>query len=146
MIQPKFSMQCVKLIKKYEGFKSTPYICAGNKKTIGYGTTVYDEKYNSLGINSSDAEKLLIKDLNEIFRQVSAVIEIRLNKNQIDAICSLVYNIGIGNFRDSTLLKLINENKLLDCPQEFVKWRIAQGKILRGLIKRRLEEALIFVS
>ena len=67
-------------------------------------------------------------------------------QNQFDALCSLVYNIGIVNFRTSTLLRKLNKKKYKRAAKEFPKWRRANGKVLRGLVKRRKAEKELFLA
>jgi len=70
-----------------------------------------------------------------------------VNQNQFDALTSFAYNVGIGGFKKSTLLKLVkaNANNPL-IRNEFAKWNKAGGKVLKGLTNRRKEEADLYFS
>ena len=70
-----------------------------------------------------------------------------LRQCQWDAIVSFVFNVGIGNFKASTLLAKIrinpDDNSIID---EFLRWVYANGKVMKGLQKRRLAEMKLYFS
>ena len=70
-----------------------------------------------------------------------------LRQCQWDAIISFVFNVGIGNFKASTLLAKIrinpDDNSIID---EFLRWVYANGKVMKGLQKRRLAEMKLYFS
>ena len=70
-----------------------------------------------------------------------------LRQCQWDAIISFVFNVGIGNFKSSTLLAKIRinpeDNSIMD---EFLRWVYANGKVMKGLQKRRLAEMKLYFS
>lgn len=129
--------------------------------TIGYGHALKDingkwlkgvEGYKRLTeiypdfetITEEEAEELLSKDL--LFYEKSLnKLELDLNQNQFDALISLCFNIGIGNFKNSSLLKLIKDFHTTELIRdEFLKWVYSGGEKLKGLINRRKTEALLF--
>jgi GH24 family phage-related lysozyme (muramidase) len=63
-----------------------------------------------------------------------------------DSLVSFVYNVGQGNFKNSQLLKLLNQGKYEESAEEFDKWRLAKGKVVKGLIRRRQKEKEMFLS
>ena len=66
---------------------------------------------------------------------------------QFDALVSFAYNVGVGNFAKSTLLKKVNANP--NDPtirSEFEKWNKANGRVLKGLVTRRKEEADLYFT
>ena len=111
------------LIKKFEGFRDTAYVCPAGVMTIGYGTTVIDGKPVKRGMRCTreQAEMWLETDANTFLRQIEKYIsdDIELNQNQVDSLASFVYNIGIGNFKKSTLLKHLNEGFFVLAANEF---------------------------
>jgi len=145
----KVSNKGIELIKKYEGLRLDAYRCPAGKLTIGYGHTGDDVK-PGMTINKEMAELLLKQDLTVFEKAINELVKIKLTQNQFDALLSLVYNIGIGNFKKSTLLKLLNENKILEAGEEFMKWTKARQpgglKELPGLVKRRAEEKTLFLT
>jgi len=139
----------IELIKKYEGLRLNVYKCPAGKLTIGYGHTGDDVK-PGMSINKEMAELLLKQDLRVFEKAINELVKVPINQNQFDALVSLAYNIGIGNFKKSTLLKLLNENKILEAGEEFMKWTKARQpgglKELPGLVKRRAEEKTVFLT
>ena len=77
---------------------------------IGYGTTVI----NGVKVKKGDtytveqAKSYMTQDLKKFESAVNTAAKVPLNQNQFDALVSLTYNIGIGAFKDSTLLKKLN--------------------------------------
>ena len=132
----------IELIKKYEGLELKAYKCPAGKWTIGYGHTLNVKSTDV--ISRDDAEYFLKQDLkmseDEINKQ-----GLQLNQNQFDALVSFTFNLGVGNFRKSTLLKKLKVNvNDLSIAGEFKKWVNANGKKLAGLVRRRAEEAELY--
>lgn len=134
------------LIKKAEGFESRPYECPGGVMTIGYGHAIKDDEEFPEPITREEASKLLEKDVQIAEDIVKKYVKKRLTRNQFSALVSFAYNIGEGNFRSSTLLKKVNKDKDLEAACEFIRWRYANKVVLAGLVKRRLEEALLYLK
>lgn len=143
------SKQGSELIKKYEGFRNHPYLDAVGVPTIGYGNTYYSD---GTAVTMSD-EPLTREQANELFRDVVSGFEDAVNSHvkvclyqcQFDALVSFAYNVGVGAFRSSTLLKRINANPNdPDIARQFKRWDKADGKVLKGLTKRRNEEAYLY--
>ena len=132
------------LIKKYEGLRTNAYLCPANVWTIGYGHTK-GVKQGQM-ISHLEAEKLLKEDLAIYEKAVVRLITVPLNQNQFDALVSLVFNIGVGAFSNSTLLKLLNYQDYGKAGSEFSRWVRGGGKILPGLVNRRKDEHDLFVK
>lgn len=142
------SKKCLELIKKYEGFRAKPYKCPADVPTIGYGSTYYlDGRKVTLSdpaISEPEAERLLSLVVGKFAQQVDE-IGLCLNQNQFDAVVSFCYNVGIGAFKSSTLLKRIKADKCdPDIAYQFSRWNKAGGQVLNGLSKRRKEEAELY--
>ena len=69
-----------------------------------------------------------------------------INKNQKIALLSFIYNVGVGAFERSTLLKKINYRDFDGAAREFEKWVFSKGKKLNGLVKRRKAEMEMFLK
>lgn len=133
------------LIKKYESFSAKEYLCPAGYRTIGYGHVILpSEKFGIL--NLKEAEVLLKKDVLVATRWINKRVEVPIGQNQFDALCSFVFNVGVGNFTESTLLKRLNQCNYLEAAKEFDKWVFAKGKKLNGLVKRRQEEKELFLK
>lgn len=147
----KTSQKMVNIIKRFEGFRSRPYLCAAGVPTIGYGSTRYaDGKKVSLEdgiITEGEATELLLKTLEKFERGVREEVISKINQNQFDALVSFTYNLGVGAFKKSTLLKKVNVNPNdPSITDEFLKWVKAGGKALKGLQLRRKIEADYYFS
>tara|TARA_A100000172_G_scaffold21007_1_gene11967 strand:- start:1863 stop:2300 length:438 start_codon:yes stop_codon:yes gene_type:complete len=138
------SKEGLSLIKKFEGCELEAYLCPAGVWTIGYGHTK-DVKEGDK-INKEEADYLLQEEMIEYESYINDFVEVPLNQNQFDALCSWVYNLGPTNLKNSTMLKVLNEEKYVDVPQEIKRWNKAGGEVLDGLIKRREAEAKMFVG
>lgn len=140
----------IPLIKKYEGLKLSAYICPAGIPTIGYGSTFYENGAKvKMGesISIERADSLLINTVQKFEASVRGLVKSAANENQIGALTSFAFNLGVGNFKKSTLLKKVNANPNdPTIKAEFMKWNKAGGKVLNGLTKRRNEEAELYFS
>lgn len=133
-----------KLIKQFESLKLTAYDDGGGVWTIGYGSTIINHKPVKKGdiITLEQANLAFDSDISIFQNNVLKLIKKPLNQNQFDSIISLVYNIGLTNFKKSTLLKKLNINPDdITIKDEFLKWKFDNGKMIQGLLNRRIIEA-----
>lgn len=133
------------LITQHEGLRLQSYQDAGGVWTIGYGHTGADVAPNQT-ITNLQALQYLQADLKSTEAALDTLITAPVNANQYAALVSLAYNIGIGNFAKSTLLKKLNQGNYSAAAQEFLKWDHVDGQVLLGLRTRRLAEQAIFVD
>jgi lysozyme len=137
------------LIKKHEGRKLTAYLCPAQKWTIGYGNTYHlDGTPVKKGdtITPEQADQYLEITVGRIKAGLKS-FNLDLTPNQTDAVVSFIYNVGIGAFANSTLLKKMRVNP--NDPtirNEFMKWNKAGGKVLNGLVRRRTDEANLYFT
>lgn len=140
----KASVDAYELIKQFEGLRLEAYLCPAGIWTIGYGHTS-GVSPNSF-ITIQEADEYLHRDVAAIEMQLNK-LNLSLRQCQWDAIVSFVFNVGIGNFKASTLLAKIrinpDDNSIID---EFLRWVYANGKVMRGLQKRRLTEMRLYFS
>lgn len=139
------STDCVDLIEFYEGFRSEAYKDSVGVWTIGFGTTRGVKKGDT--INKDEARERMLKELDRDYAQVVRIhVKVTLTQSMFDALCSLIYNIGGGNFANSTLKKCLNQKEYKKAVDEFSKWIYAGGEVLNGLVKRRKSEAELFIK
>ena len=136
------SNEGLSLIKKFEGCELNAYKCAAGVPTIGYGSTHGIEM--GMSISKSRAEELLLEDIAKFEEHVKNNVKVPLNQNQFDSMVSWTFNLGGGNLKSSTLLKVLNGSDYTDVPNQIKRWNKANGKVLEGLIRRREAEALLF--
>lgn len=134
------------IIRELEGFRTKAYLDTGGVWTIGYGTTRIQGKPVEKGdeCTKEQAEEYLSADLKWAEDCVNKNVKPSLTSNQFSALVSFVYNIGCEGFTDSTMLKLLNENKFALAANEFKRWNKDNGKVILGLINRRNKERALF--
>ena len=140
------SKEGLDFIKRHEALRLCPYLDATGTPTIGYGNTFYEDgrkvTINDSCISEEKANKLFLDFLKGFEGFVSQKVIKSVTQAQFDALVSLCYNIGKGAFGGSTLLKRVNVNPLdEDIRYQFSRWNKSKGRILKGLVKRRAEEA-----
>ena len=140
------SQKGLDLIKKFEGFSDKEYICPAGKATIGYGHAILASESFEEPMTRKEAEDLLKKDLEPRQKSLNSFLKVNINQNQFDALISLIYNIGTGNFQKSTLLKFVNDRLFDKVPDQFRRWSYVNGKISKGLANRREEEIKLWLA
>lgn len=140
-----------KLICNFEGLSLKPYLCSAKIPTIGYGNTYYpDGKRVTLLDNPITKEQAfeMFKVIADKFaKRVTSLLLKEVTQNQFNSLVSLAYNIGINNFATSTLLKKVNANpKDVSIANEFKRWNKAGGKVVDGLVNRRLSEVVNYAT
>ena len=138
----KISQEGIDLIKHFEGSELESYRCSANVLTIGYGTT--KNVVEGMKISQHQAEELLMKDLEEFEEYVEDLIDVPLEQNQFDALVAWTYNLGPTNLKTSTLRKVLNKGAYDDVAEQIKRWNKANGKVLKGLVRRRNAEAELF--
>lgn len=138
----KCSQEGLELIKKFEGCKLKSYKCPAGVWTIGYGHTE-DVKEGDI-VSPQEADKLLRADVFKFEEYVADNVTVKLTQNQFDALVTWTFNLGVGNLRNSTMLKKLNNADYTSVPFEMKRWNKAGGKTLDGLIRRRKAEGLLF--
>lgn len=140
----------INFIKQYEGFRSDPYLDSAGIPTIGYGTICYLDgtrvTMDDPPINEMQAQGYLQNNINGKCAVLNNIITVDLNQNQYDALCSLAYNIGINAFKNSTLLKDLNNSDYQGAYAQFLVWDKAGGQVNQGLLNRRKAEQALFIS
>lgn len=143
------SLEGVNLICNFEGLKLSAYDDGTGVWTIGYGTTRYP---NGQRVSEGDrctleqAKAYMQHDLKIFEHAVNSAVKVPLKQNQFDALVSLAYNIGVGAFKNSTLLKNLNLRNYKEAANQFDVWVNAGGKRLQGLVNRRAIEKKLFLS
>lgn len=146
------SQAAIDLIHSFESFRSNAYKDPGSKNglpiTIGWGST---SDLQGKPIKLGDVwtrEQADVKFKQDIGRFSADVIAEAgpSTQGQIDAMVSFAYNVGIGAFRSSTLLKKHKAGDYKGAADEFGKWVFNDGKRMNGLVRRRTAEAALYAS
>ena len=143
----KISTAGINLICGFEGLKLKAYDDGVGVWTIGFGTTIYP---NGIKVKKGDtcteaqAKAYMAHDLKKFESAVNSAVTVLINQNQFDALVSLAYNIGTGAFKKSTLLKKLNEADYKGASAQFAVWNKGGGKVMQGLVNRRVIERKLF--
>lgn len=150
------------IVKRFEASNDvrkylTAYQDSAGIWTIGWGSTYHQDLKRKVQkgdvIDEPTALRWMRNTLKTLTGQVRNSIKVPINSNEEAALVSLVYNIGIGAFRDSTLLRLLNSNApRLQVADQFLVWNritdpITKKKVpLAGLTRRRQAERSLFLT
>lgn len=134
------------LIRSFESFSATIYICPAGFPTVGFGHVVKPTEMFDLPLSPENGEAILLRDVSVAERAISRLIRVPLNQEMLDSLGSWVYNLGSGALQASTLRSKINRREYDEAPNEIRRWVFAGGKKLKGLVCRREIEARLFES
>lgn len=132
------------LIKTSEGLRLRSYKDIVGVWTIGYGHT--GNVQEGQNITQEQADQLLQQDLEHVEAGIECMVHVPLTDNQFSALCSLVFNIGRGHFKDSTCLRLLNEGKYAEAANWILPWCKAGGVEVEALADRRVAERNLFLK
>jgi len=144
----KTSPEGIAAIKRREGVRLVAYpdpATGGAPWTIGVGHTGQDV-YPGLRISNEESDALLAKDLERFEAGIERLVTVPLTQNQFDALVSFSFNVGLGNFGTSTLLKRLNAKDYAGAADQFLRWNRAGGKEMAGLTTRRQDERKQFTN
>ena len=138
------------LLIELEGERLEAYLCPSGIATIGVGLTTYpDGRKVKLGdkITKEQSREYLKQTLEQFEKQVVLLLDgLPLPRKALDSLIIFSFNVGVGNFAKSTLLKEIKKNRsnLKEIQKQFNRWIYSGDKVLQGLIIRRLKEYQLF--
>ncbi|WP_144880546.1 lysozyme [Gluconacetobacter diazotrophicus] len=142
--------EATQLIQVFEGFESKPYQDSADIWTVGIGFTIWNHKpvtqYYPSEVSSEESSSYLETLVSNLNVKLLEDITVSLTDNQNVALLSFCYNIGIEAFRNSTMLKDINEGDFSSAANEFPKWNQSAGKVVQGLVTRRSIEQKRFMT
>ena len=130
-------------IERHEGYGAAIYEDNAGYPTIGYGHLIKPGEDFSKGITPEQACQLLAQDAKTAVDAVNAKVSIRLTQPQFDALVDFTYNLGVGAFNRSVLLKNLNSGTPVVL-KNFTDWNLAAGKAVPGLTRRRTDEFNLF--
>jgi len=138
-------------IQQFEGLKLKAYKDSVGIWTIGFGNIFNLDTGKPIKqgdvITQETADRWLKIEVDNLQAKMRKVITVPLNDNQWSALTSLVYNIGFGAFKRSTLLRLLNAGASKEeVAKQFLRWNRAGGKEIQGLTNRRKAEYNLFLK
>lgn len=154
MADLKPSPRCEELVKSFEScarkradgkFEAYPDPATGNSPwTIGWGSTGIDVKPGTVW-TQAQCDARFVSDLARFAAEVRQVLAgVATSQGQFDALVSFAYN--AKGWRNSTLIRLHKAGKIERAQLEFERWVFANGKRLKGLVRRRAAEAAVYGS
>jgi lysozyme len=138
------------ICRPFEGLRLKPYICPAGYPTQGYGTVFKPDgtrvKITDPPITKETAEAWLVHELwhNYIANILKASPHLVAHPRVLGAMGSFAYNLGVARYRASTLRRRIKEENWVDAKKELMRWTRVNGKVLRGLVRRRKAECALF--
>jgi lysozyme len=104
-------------------------------------------------IDEAEADRLLRFDLDAAEREVARSVTVSLTAAQRDALISFEFNTGglrlidqKGRIQPSGVLRLVNDGRHLAVPEQLCRWRFDNGREVKGLIRRRVAEAALYLE
>lgn len=132
-------------VAQHEGLVLGTYIDPVGILTSCYGHTGAELKLYQKFTESQCLDQLH-KDLSSHDKEMMRYVKVILSDEEHAAYLSFSYNVGVGNFKSSTLLKLLNKQNRVEACNQLTNWVFAKGKKLRGLVNRREEEKTLCLS
>jgi len=140
-------------VAAWEGFKPRAYHDAAGKLTIGVGHLLTQSELSAgkiwiqgeavryaAGLSDRQVLDLLAQDLEGAENAVNEGVEVELQQNQFDALVSFCFNVGAAAFKNSTLLRRLNQGAYEEVPDQLRRWAHCNGAVVAGLVNRRENE------
>ena len=141
------------MVERFEGFRSVPYpdpATGGAPWAVGFGST-RDAAGNPVttdtpSVTIDEARRLALRDMRAALAAIKTDVTVPLTTMEEAALIDFCYNLGIGNFGSSTLLRLLNQGDYAGAAAQFARWDRADGRVLAGLLRRRIAERDLFLG
>jgi lysozyme len=95
-------------------------------------------------ITQAQAEELLAKDVQVAVDAVNRLVTVKITQAEFDALVDFAFNVGVGALTNSTLLRGLNAGDFAGAADQFETWDRVNGKVVAGLLRRRLAETELF--
>lgn len=115
----------------------------GKPWTIGWGHTG-PEVVKGLAWTQDQADAAFVQDLGKVEAAVSGMVKVAITQGQFDALVLFAYNVGGSALKSSTLLRMLNAFDHSGAAEQFKRWNKNDGKVMRGLTRRRAAEECLF--
>lgn len=139
-----YSKTGIALTERFEGCRLAAYRDGAGVLTIGYGHT--NHVISGMTCTQEQADFWLQQDISEAANAVNKFVDIQLTQPEFDALTDFVFNLGIGAFYKSTMLKDLNAGKIAEAADQFPLWDHDAGHVVAGLLRRRVAEQEEFES
>ena len=133
-----YSQSGLHLTEQFESCRLTAYLDSKGIPTIGWGHTAGVQLGDTCTQEQADA--WLQRDIGWAVGVVNRAVTVAVTQGEFDAVVDLVFNIGSGNFMNSTMLAKLNAKDYNGAAEEFQRWDKSGGQVVAGLLRRRLAE------
>ena len=155
------SSEAIKVIQHHEGIRYKAYRCPAKLWTVGVGHVLYPEQgklpidqrdgfalrpEDNRAFSKDEVDAILKSDLQRFERGVSSFCPVALSQGMFDGLVSFSFNVGLGTLQRSTLRQKLLRGDKAGAAEEFLKYCMAGGKVLKGLENRRKDEAALFMA
>ena len=155
------SSEAIKVIQHHEGIRYKAYRCPAKLWTVGVGHVLYPEQgklpidqrdgfalrpQDNRAFSKDEVDAILKSDLQRFERGVSSFCPVALSQGMFDGLVSFSFNVGLGTLQRSTLRQKLLRGDKAGAAEEFLKYCMAGGKVLKGLQNRRIDERALFIS
>lgn len=130
------------LTKGFESCRLVAYYDSKGVLTIGWGHT--GSVYPGMVITQEKADELLRGDYATAEAGVNRCVTVKITQNEFDALVDEFFNVGVTAMCGSTEIRLLNSGDYQGAAGEFAKWDHAGGKVIAGLLRRRIAERTLF--
>ncbi len=134
------------LIKQFEALRLEPYQDIAGNWTIGFGHLIAPDENLMRQISRAKAEQLFAVDIAEAEACLRDAVKVPIKQNQFDALASFTFNLGCGNFRSSTMLRLLNGERYYEAGDQLTRWNKSGGQADAGLTRRRETEKSLYMT
>ena len=125
-------------IADFEGVRTTAYYDPVGIPTVCYGHTRGVEMGDTY--SPAECDRMLNDEIKIYLDAVNKYVTVPMTDHRRAALTSFAYNVGVGNFKRSTLLRKLNAGDTIGACNELTRWVFARGKYLKGLMRRREAE------
>ena len=151
----------LKMLRHHEGVKHEPYRCPARLWTVGVGHVIdphhisvpFDRRLElpipagwNRRLTDGEVDSLLLQDLARFLVGVRRLCTVDELSFRHLALTSFAFNVGLGNLQNSTLRMKHNRGDFEGAADEFLKWNLAAGKVMPGLVTRRNDERALYLK
>ena len=147
----------IRFLRQAEGVRSDVYKDSAGLPTIGVGHLLTQSELSSgkiiidgepvkygEGLSNHHIDELLKQDVDRFEKAIAEYVKVPLYQNQFDALVSFSFNVGVGAFKNSTLLKVLNARDYDKVPEQLKRWVYSSRKKVQGLVNRRNSEIALW--
>jgi len=155
------SEKALECIRHHEGIRFKPYRCPAKLHTVGVGHVLYPDQgkmpidqrdsyalrpEDNRTFSAEEVNGILRTDLQRFERGVRLFCPVNLTQGMYDGLVSFSFNVGLGTLQRSTLRQKVLRSDKTGAGEEFLKYCMAGGKVLKGLQNRRIDERALFLG